>query len=31
MVEHVRTSLSAYMDDDCMAAPWEAHLVTAHA
>jgi hypothetical protein len=31
MVEHVRTSLSAYVGDDGMAAPWEAHLVTAHA
>jgi hypothetical protein len=31
MVEHVRTSLKAYVDDDGMAAPWEAHLVTAHA
>jgi hypothetical protein len=31
MVQHVRTSLRAYVDDDGMAAPWEAHLVTAHA
>jgi ubiquinone/menaquinone biosynthesis C-methylase UbiE len=31
MVEHVRTLLRAYVDDDGMAAPWEAHLVTAHA
>jgi hypothetical protein len=30
MFEHVRTSLRAYVDDDGMAAPWEAHLVTAH-
>jgi ubiquinone/menaquinone biosynthesis C-methylase UbiE len=28
MVEHVCTSLQAYVDDDGMAAPWEAHLVT---
>jgi hypothetical protein len=31
MVEHVCTSLRAYVDDDGMAAPWEAHLATAHA
>jgi ubiquinone/menaquinone biosynthesis C-methylase UbiE len=31
MVEHVRTSLRAYVGDDGMAASWEAHLVTAHA
>jgi hypothetical protein len=31
MVEHVRTALRAYVDDEGMAAPWEAHLVTAHA
>jgi hypothetical protein len=31
MVEHVCTSLQAYVDDDGMAAPWEAHLVTAQA
>jgi acyl-CoA thioesterase len=31
MVAHVRTSLRAYVDDDGMVAPWEAHLVTAHA
>ena len=31
MVEHVCTALRAYVDDDGMAAPWEAHLVTAHA
>jgi ubiquinone/menaquinone biosynthesis C-methylase UbiE len=31
VVEHVRTSLRAYVGDDGMAASWEAHLVTAHA
>jgi hypothetical protein len=31
MVEHVRTSLRAYVGDDGMAASWEAYLVTAHA
>jgi SAM-dependent methyltransferase len=31
MVEHVRTSLRAYVDADGMAAPWEAPLVTAPA
>jgi len=29
MVDHVCTSLRDYMDDEGMAAPWEAHLVTA--
>jgi hypothetical protein len=29
MVEHVCTSLRDYVDDEGMAAPWEAHLVTA--
>jgi hypothetical protein len=31
MVEHVRTALRAYVDDEGMAAPWESHLVTAQA
>jgi ubiquinone/menaquinone biosynthesis C-methylase UbiE len=31
MAQHVCTSLRAYVDDDGMAAPWEAHLVTAQA
>jgi SAM-dependent methyltransferase len=31
LVEHVRTALRASVDDDGMAAPWEAHLVTARA
>ena len=30
MAEHVCTALRAYVDDEGMAAPWEAHLVTAH-
>ena len=29
MVEHVCGSLRDYVDDEGMAAPWEAHLVTA--
>jgi len=29
MVEDVCSSLQEYVDDDGMAAPWEAHLVTA--
>ena len=29
MVEHVCSCLREYVDDDGMAAPWEAHLVTA--
>jgi ubiquinone/menaquinone biosynthesis C-methylase UbiE len=31
MVEHVCSSLADYVDDDGMATPWEAHLVTAQA
>ncbi len=31
MVEHVCSSLRDYVDDDGMAAPWEAHLVSARA
>jgi ubiquinone/menaquinone biosynthesis C-methylase UbiE len=31
MVEYVCSSLAEYVDDDGMAAPWEAHLVTAQA
>ena len=30
MVEHVCAALRDHVDDDGMAAPWEAHLVTAH-
>jgi hypothetical protein len=29
MVEYVCSSLRDYVDDDGLAAPWEAHLVTA--
>jgi hypothetical protein len=29
MVDQVCTSLREYIDDEGMAAPWEAHLVTA--
>ena len=31
LVEHVCTALRAYVDDEGMAVPWEAHLVTAQA
>jgi hypothetical protein len=31
MVEHVCSMLGDYVDDDGMAAPWEAHLLTARA
>jgi hypothetical protein len=31
LVEYVCTALRAYEDDEGMAVPWEAHLVTAHA
>jgi hypothetical protein len=31
MLEHITASLQSYVDDDGLAAPWESHVVTAHA
>ena len=31
MLEHITAALQSYVDDDGLAAPWESHVVTAHA